>query len=78
MGKKTKKNKMMKWECRELEDGRWGVFLCEEFWRFPDKPVIYGATINKEACLSAVARMNNPKYYIDPDDPEYYGEPDAG
>tara|TARA_E500000331_G_scaffold118845_1_gene116047 strand:+ start:1542 stop:1739 length:198 start_codon:yes stop_codon:yes gene_type:complete len=63
MSKKSKKN--MKWEVKELDDGKWGVFLCKEFWRFKDKPVCYSASTNKKNAESAVERMNNPDYWIE-------------
>ena len=41
MGKKK-----MQWEVRPLDEGRWGVFLKQEFCR-TDEPVCYGAGKNK-------------------------------
>ena len=55
----------MKWEVKKLPDGRWGIFLCEEFWKFPDKPVCYGASIVKKGAQYKVDRLNNPKYDFD-------------
>ena len=63
----AKKKKPFQWECKELEDGRWGIFLCEEFWRWPDKPVLYGASKNRDSVQSTVDRMNDPKYWADDD-----------
>jgi len=57
------KSKDMKWEVKELDDGRWGIFLCEEFWRFKDKPVCYAASKNRESADSMVSRMNDPDYW---------------
>ena len=36
----------MRWEVREHENGKWGIYLCEEFWRYPDKPVCYGESVD--------------------------------
>ncbi len=55
----------MKWEVKELPDGRWGVFLCKKYWKFKDKPVMYSAAINKETAERRVARLNDPKYDFD-------------
>jgi len=48
----------MRWEVKEMDDGKWGIFLCEEFWKYPDKPVCYGASINKGVAIQSVERMN--------------------
>ena len=48
------KSKDMKWEVKELDDGRWGVFLCKEFWRFKDKPVMYAAGKQRESVQQTV------------------------
>jgi len=53
----------MKWEVKELPDGRWGIFLCKKYWKFKDKPVMYSAAINKESADRRVNRMNNPGFY---------------
>ena len=53
----------MKWEIKELPDGRWGIFLCKKYWKFKDKPVMYSAAINKESAEQRVNRMNNPGFY---------------
>ncbi len=53
----------MRWETKKLPDGRWGIFLCKEFWKFPDKPVCYGASITKEGADNRVRRLNNPGGY---------------
>jgi len=50
----------MQWETKKLPDGRWGIFLCKEFWKFKDKPVMYAAGISKELVDIRVHRMNNP------------------
>jgi len=48
----------MRWEVKELEDGKWGIFLCEEFWKYPDKPVCYGASNNKAVITQSVEWKN--------------------
>ena len=53
----------MKWEVKELPDGRWGIFLCKKYWKFKDKPVIYSAAVNKEGAQRRVDRLNNPGPY---------------
>ena len=58
---KSKKN--FKWEVKKIDDEKWGVFLCEEFWKFKDKPVCYSVSINKKNVESTVERMNNPSYW---------------
>lgn len=52
----------MKWEVKELPNGRWGIFLCEKYWKFKDRPVMYISSITKESAECRVARMNNPVY----------------
>ena len=53
----------MRWEVKELSDGRWGIFLCKKFWKFKDKPVMYSASITKESAELRVERLNNPSFY---------------
>ena len=53
----------MKWEVKELPDGRWGIFLCKKYWKFKDKPVMYSAAVNEESAQRRVDRMNNPDGY---------------
>ena len=53
----------MKWEAKELPDGRWGIFLCKKYWKFKDKPVMYSAAVNRESAQRRVDRLNNPKGY---------------
>ena len=48
----------MRWEVKELESGKWGIYLKEEFWRFPDKPVCYGATLDEHGARQRVKWMN--------------------
>ena len=48
----------MRWEVKELENGKWGIFLCEKFWKFPDKPVCYGASKDEGGARQRVAWMN--------------------
>ena len=53
----------MKWEVKELPDGRWGIFLCKRYWKFKDRPVMYSAALNRESARKRVDRMNNPEGY---------------
>ena len=53
----------MKWEAKELPDGRWGIFLCEKYWKFKDKPVMYSAAVTRESAQRRVDRLNNPGPY---------------
>ena len=53
----------MKWEAKELPDGRWGIFLCKRYWKFKDKPVMYSASLTESLALSRVERLNNPNGY---------------
>ncbi|MBG17672.1 MAG: hypothetical protein CMB52_05530 [Euryarchaeota archaeon] len=53
----------MKWEVKELPDGRWGIFLCKKYWKFKDKPVMYSASVSKELAEQRVYRLNNPNGY---------------
>ena len=48
----------MRWEVKEQEDGKWGIYLCEEFWRYPDKPVCYATSIDKKGADQRVQWMN--------------------
>tara|TARA_R110001583_G_scaffold31043_8_gene106635 strand:+ start:21409 stop:21627 length:219 start_codon:yes stop_codon:yes gene_type:complete len=48
----------MRWEVKDMEDGKWGIYLCEEFWKYPDKPVCYGASTNKSVAIEAVEWKN--------------------
>ena len=53
----------MKWEVKELPDGRWGIFLCKKYWKFKDKPVMYSAAVNEASASRRVERPNNPGGY---------------
>lgn len=53
----------MKWEAKELPDGRWGIFLCKKYWKFKDKPVMYSAAVTRESAQRRVDRLNNPGPY---------------
>ncbi len=48
----------MRWEVKEQENGKWGIYLKEEFWRFPDQPVCYGASIDEHGARQRVKWMN--------------------
>ena len=47
----------MKWEVRPLDDGRWGIFLMQEYCR-TDEPVCYAVSRTKRSAEFAVERMN--------------------
>jgi len=59
----------MKWEVKKIKEGKskglWGIYLCEEFWKYPDKPVCYGVARSKANAQSSVDRMNDPDYWHD-------------
>ena len=48
----------MRWEVKEQESGKWGIYLCEEFWRYPDKPVCYGESVNEHGARQSAELMN--------------------
>ena len=52
----------MKWEVRKLEDGRFGIFLMQEFCR-TEEPVCYGVSRNLDCAQQSVDRMNDPDYW---------------
>jgi len=62
----------MKWEVKKISEGpdsgKWGIYLCEKFWKYPDKPVCYGASSNKKSAQSSVDRMNSKDYWHDEDE----------
>ena len=51
----------MKWEVREQDNGKWGIYLCEKFWKYPDKPVCYGEAVDREGAETRVKWMNQSK-----------------
>ncbi len=53
----AKKCKSMQWEVRDLEDGRWGIFLKQEFCK-TDEPVCYGACLTHAGAVRSVERLN--------------------
>jgi len=53
----------LKWEVKELPDGRWGIFLCKKYWKFKDKPVMYSAAVTRDTAQRRVDRLNNPGFY---------------
>ena len=55
----------MRWEVREQEDGKWGIYLCEEFWRYPDKPVCYSVSIDEHGARQRVKWMNTEQERIE-------------
>ena len=48
----------MRWEVKKIDDDKWGIMLCEEFWKYPDKPVCYGASSNESTATQRVEWMN--------------------
>ena len=48
----------MRWEVKEMDGGKWGIYLCEEFWKYPDKPVCYGSSNNKAVITQSVEWKN--------------------
>ena len=61
----------MKWEVKKIKTGRdkgkWGIYLCKKYWKYPDKPVCYGASHTQESAKATVKRMNNPDYWHEAD-----------
>ena len=53
----AKKQAPMQWEVKDLNDGRWGIFLKQEFCR-TEEPVCYGASHTRKGALKSVARLN--------------------
>lgn len=56
-GEKMSKKKILQWEARQLDDGRWGIFLQQQFCR-TEEPVCYAAGLNEASVRSTVDRMN--------------------
>ena len=63
MPKKGKK-KRMQWEVRKMDEGKWGIFLMQEFCK-TDEPVCYGVSVTELSAQSSVDRMNDPNYWVD-------------
>ena len=55
----------MRWEVKEQEDGKWGIYLKEEFWRFPDKPVLYSVSIDEHGARQRVKWMNDSQIALE-------------
>jgi hypothetical protein len=64
----------MRWEVKELDDGKWGIFLCKEFWKYPDKPVCYGASINKAVITQSVEWKNKAEEELEANPEPHYEE----
>ena len=56
--------KIMQWEVRKIDDGKFGIFLMQEFCK-TDEPVCYGVSKDKKTAQSSVDRMNDPDYWIE-------------
>ena len=54
----------MKWEAREMEDGKWGVYLLQEFCK-TEEPVCYCSSTSKKIAEKAAARWNDPNTWIE-------------
>ena len=72
----------MRWEVKKQEEGKWGIYLCKEFWKYPDKPVCYATSTNLSGIEQRVEWMNNGSgdvIYADvPDEDEHsFGEVDV-
>ena len=65
-GKSMAKKKDFKWEVRETESGKWGVFLQQQFCR-TDEPVCYAVSVSKASAQATVDRMNDPSYWHEED-----------
>ena len=55
----------MRWEVKEQEDGKWGIYLKEEFWRFTDKPVLYSVSIDEHGARQRVKWMNDSQIALE-------------
>jgi hypothetical protein len=64
----------MRWEVKEQEDGKWGIYLCEEFWRYPDKPVCYAASVDKQGADQRVQWMNENEAKLEAEELEEDGD----
>ena len=51
------KKKPMQWEVKKLDNGKWGIFLQQQFCK-TDEPVCYGASINETVAKYSAERMN--------------------
>ncbi len=47
----------MQWEVRQIPDGRWGIFLKQEFCK-TDEQVCYAVSLTEKSAKNTVARMN--------------------
>ena len=66
----------MRWEVKEQDDGKWGIYLKEEFWRFPDKPVLYSVSIDEHGARQRVEWMNAEQERIEANPEEEFYEPE--
>ena len=48
----------VKWEVRKISEGRWGIFLMQEFCT-TEEPVCYAVSVNRETAERSVKRMND-------------------
>ena len=68
----------MRWEVKKQEDGKWGIYLCEEFWKYHDKPVCYATSTSLEGVKQRVRWMNNGSGDIVYADMDYEDEHNIG
>jgi hypothetical protein len=66
----------MRWEVKEMEDGKWGIFLCEGFWRYPDKPVCYSVSVDEHGARQRVGWMNAEQEKLEANPEEHDDEPE--
>ena len=64
----------MRWEVKATDDGKWGIYLKEEFWRFPDQPVLYSVSIDEHGARQRVEWMNAEQERIEANPEEEFGD----
>jgi hypothetical protein len=64
----------MRWEAKEKENGKWGIYLCEEFWRYPDKPVCYGEASDERIARQSAERLNKSEEELEAEEPKEESE----
>ena len=66
LGKSMAKKKDFKWEVRQTDTRRWGIFLQQQFCR-TDEPVCYAVSRTRESAQQTVGWMNDPDYWHEED-----------
>tara|TARA_B100000700_G_C14811774_1_gene745535 strand:- start:519 stop:713 length:195 start_codon:yes stop_codon:yes gene_type:complete len=64
----------MRWEVKKTDSGKWGIYLKKEFWKFPDKPVCYGASLDEHGARQRVKWMNDEQERIESQDEQQEDE----